>query len=142
MHETSENRKSVRLPLYRVARRLFLLEVFGLKFENFGFCEVFVKKTIFRSFYFYNNLVLFSLLLRGFGFYYRPPLFHSLPHSLTLHRGHSLHHSLIPSLPLHRGRLRKSLNTTKSSLWKALLDAAPAKRSQSSGSAPEESKRH
>ena len=43
--------------------------------------------------------------------------------------------------PRTLGRLRKSLNATKRSLWKALLDAARAKRSQSSGAAPEESKR-
>ena len=41
--------------------------------------------------------------------------------------------------PRALGRLRKSLNATKRSLWKALLDAARAKRSQSSGAAPEES---
>ena len=34
--------------------------------------------------------------------------------------------------PRTLGRLRKSLNATKRSLWKALLDAACAKRSQSS----------
>ena len=44
--------------------------------------------------------------------------------------------------PSALGRLRKSLNATKRSLWKALLDAARAKTSQSSGAAPEESKRH
>ena len=44
--------------------------------------------------------------------------------------------------PRALGRLRKSLNATKRSLWKALLVAAHAKRSQSSGAAPEESKRH
>ena len=37
---------------------------------------------------------------------------------------------------------RTSLNATKRSLWKALLDAARAKRSQRSGAAPEQSKRH
>ena len=44
--------------------------------------------------------------------------------------------------PRALGRLRNSLNATKRSLWKALLDAARARRSQSSGAAPEESKRH
>ena len=41
--------------------------------------------------------------------------------------------------PRALGRLRKSLNATKRCLWKALLDAT---RSQSSGAAPEEPKRH
>ena len=43
--------------------------------------------------------------------------------------------------PRALGRLRKSLNTVKCSLWKAVLDAVRAKRSQSSGAASEESKR-
>ena len=44
--------------------------------------------------------------------------------------------------PRALGRLRKNLNVTKRSLWKALLDVARAKRSQSSGAAPEEFKRY
>ena len=39
-------------------------------------------------------------------------------------------------------RLRKSLNAIKRSLWKALLDTARAKWSESSGAAPEESQHH
>ena len=61
---------------------------------------------------------------------------HTQPtHTHNTHNTHNKHNTQHRAL----GRLRKSLNATKRSLWKALLDAARAKRSQSFGAAPEES---